>query len=41
VSDARQQLLDEVIGRYANSPNPRLKEIVEAAIRHLHAFVAR
>ncbi|MDQ1424103.1 MAG: hydroxyquinol 1,2-dioxygenase [Acidimicrobiaceae bacterium] len=40
MSDARQQLLDEVIGRYANSPNPRLKEIVEAAIRHLHAFVA-
>jgi protocatechuate 3,4-dioxygenase beta subunit len=39
VSDAQGQLLDEVLGRYADSPNPRLKEILEAAIRHLHAFV--
>lgn len=40
MSDAQQQLLDEVLGRYANAPNPRLKQIIEAAVRHLHAFVA-
>jgi hydroxyquinol 1,2-dioxygenase len=32
------ELLAEVLGRYADAPNPRLKEIMEAAIRHLHAF---
>jgi catechol 1,2-dioxygenase len=35
---ARAQLLAEVLSRYENSPNPRLREITEAAIRHLHAF---
>jgi catechol 1,2-dioxygenase len=40
VSDAQRQLLDEVLARYANAPNARLKEVLEAAIRHLHAFVA-
>ena len=33
------ELLTEVIGRYDQSPNPRLAEITKAAIRHLHAFV--
>jgi protocatechuate 3,4-dioxygenase beta subunit len=37
---AQAELLDEVLSRYANSPNVRLKEITEAAIRHLHAFVS-
>ena len=32
------ELLAEVLGRYANAPNPRLKEVMESAIRHLHAF---
>ena len=36
---APDELLDEVLGRYADAPNPRLKEIMEAAVRHLHAFV--
>ena len=27
-----------MLSRYENSPNPRLREITEAAIRHLHAF---
>jgi protocatechuate 3,4-dioxygenase beta subunit len=36
---ARAELLAEVLSRYEASPNPRLKEITEAAIRHLHAFV--
>jgi protocatechuate 3,4-dioxygenase beta subunit len=40
VSVAEKELLDEVISRYASSPNPRLKQVIEAAIRHLHAFVA-
>jgi catechol 1,2-dioxygenase len=32
------ELLAEVLGRYSGAPNPRLKEVMEAAIRHLHAF---
>ena len=36
----QQQLVEEVVGRYAGSPNQRLKEVMEAAVRHLHAFVA-
>jgi catechol 1,2-dioxygenase len=36
---APDELLEEVLGRYAGSPNPRLKEVMESAIRHLHAFV--
>jgi catechol 1,2-dioxygenase len=36
--DARKELLAEVLSRYDASPNPRLREITEAAIRHLHAF---
>lgn len=32
------ELLDDVVGRYDASPNPRLREITVAAVRHLHAF---
>jgi protocatechuate 3,4-dioxygenase beta subunit len=35
---ALDELLTEVLSRYDNSPNPRLKEVTTAAIRHLHAF---
>jgi catechol 1,2-dioxygenase len=35
---AHKELLEDVLGRYVNSPNPRLREITEAAVRHLHAF---
>jgi hydroxyquinol 1,2-dioxygenase len=33
------ELLADVIGRHANSPDPRIKQITESAVRHLHAFV--
>ena len=36
---AHKDLLADVISRYAASPNPRLREVSEAAVRHLHAFV--
>jgi catechol 1,2-dioxygenase len=36
---AHAELLADVLSRYEHSPNPRLREITEAAIRHLHAFV--
>src|SRR5262249_2533328 len=36
---AHAELLADVLSRYEQSPNPRLREITEAAIRHLHAFV--
>jgi hydroxyquinol 1,2-dioxygenase len=36
---AHAELLNEVLSRYEGSPNPRLRQITEAAIRHLHAFV--
>jgi hydroxyquinol 1,2-dioxygenase len=35
---ARTELLADVLSRHEASPNPRLREITEAAIRHLHAF---
>ena len=36
---AHKELLADVLSRYEQSPNPRLREISEAAVRHLHAFV--
>ena len=36
---AHKELLADVLSRYGRSPNPRLREISEAAVRHLHAFV--
>jgi catechol 1,2-dioxygenase len=36
---APDELLAEVLGRYDGAPNPRLKEVMESAVRHLHAFV--
>lgn len=39
MSTPHEELLAEVLGRYAKSTNPRLRVITEAAIRHLHAFV--
>jgi catechol 1,2-dioxygenase len=36
---AHQELLADVLSRYEQSPNARLREISEAAVRHLHAFV--
>ena len=35
---AYDELLTEVVGRYDNSPSPRLAEVVTAMISHLHAF---
>jgi hydroxyquinol 1,2-dioxygenase len=32
------ELLADVLRRYEHSPDPRLREVTEAAIRHLHAF---
>ena len=38
-NEAMDELLSEVISRYDDSPNPRLKEVTTALIRHLHALV--
>lgn len=38
MTQQQDELLADVLGRYEGSPNPRLKEVTEAAIRHLHAF---
>jgi len=35
---AEDELLAEVLERYGEAPNPRLKEVMTAAIRHVHAF---
>src|SRR4029079_12955800 len=32
------ELLAEVLARYDEAPSQRLKEVMEAAIRHIHAF---
>ena len=37
-SSGPDELLAEVLARYDESPNARLKEVMQAAIRHLHAF---
>jgi protocatechuate 3,4-dioxygenase beta subunit len=36
---AHAELLADVLSRHERSPDPRLRVITEAAIRHLHAFV--
>ena len=36
---SHRELLSDVLSRYEHSPNARLREISEAAVRHLHAFV--
>ena len=36
---ALDELLAEVLSRYDNSPNPRLKEVMNAFVKHMHAFV--
>lgn len=33
-----ESITDAVLGQMADTPDPRLKEIMEAAVRHLHAF---
>lgn len=36
---APDDLLTEVLARYEGAPNPRLKAVMESAVRHLHGFV--
>ncbi len=40
IRSREQQLVDEVLASFDGCPDPRLKEIMQAAVRHLHAFVA-
>jgi catechol 1,2-dioxygenase len=37
---SQERLLADVIATYKDCPNPRLREIIESLLRHLHAFVA-
>src|SRR5260370_18909407 len=32
------KLTDEVVSRYKDCPDPRLKQIMESLVRHLHSF---
>ena len=34
-----EQLTDEVVASFARTPDPRLKELMEALTRHLHSFI--
>jgi protocatechuate 3,4-dioxygenase beta subunit len=38
MSNAHEELLADVLSRVAASPNPRVKEVTEALVKHLHAF---
>ena len=39
MSDMTQdEITDEVVARLGATPDPRLREIMQAAVRHLHAF---
>ena len=33
-----EALTADVLARLANTPDPRLREIVQALVRHVHAF---
>lgn len=33
-----EALTDQVVGRLENTPDPRLREVMQALVRHLHAF---
>ena len=35
----RQQITNEVIERFGDTPNPRLRELMQKLVKHLHAFV--
>ena len=35
-----QELLDDVVASFDQCPDPRVREIAQAAVRHLHAFVS-
>ena len=37
--DIEERLTAEVVASFANTPDPRLKELLEALTRHLHAFI--
>ncbi len=39
-SQAEDRLLADAAGSFAAAPDPRLREIVQAAVRHLHEFVS-
>ena len=36
----QEELLEEVVQSFAKADDPRLREILQAAARHLHAFVS-
>src|SRR3954471_16667815 len=35
-----EQFTKKVLKRYEDIPNPRLREVMQAAVKHLHAFVS-
>ncbi|AEV83652.1 Catechol 1,2-dioxygenase [Actinoplanes sp. SE50] len=37
--DAEQELTDRVVASFADTPDPRLREVMRSLTRHLHAFV--
>ena len=39
-NETRQALMENVLEAFENTPNPRLKEVIEALVRHMHAFVS-
>lgn len=43
ISDAQTAIEDEVVERvlasFANTPDPRLRQIMESVVRHLHSFI--
>lgn len=40
MSDSVMALTDSVLAQMASTPSPRLKQVMESAVRHLHAFAA-
>ena len=38
IIENQEQVTEAVLGELARAKNPRLREIMSAAVRHLHAF---
>lgn len=34
-----ERLVEDVLASFANTPNPRLKELMESLVRHVHSFI--
>jgi catechol 1,2-dioxygenase len=39
-NEAERALTEQVVARFANTPDARLRTLMQSLVRHLHAFVS-